>query len=56
MNKFKLTLLLPSGKISTLCETMDEACRCISIINTFCDEMGIPRPEKLIEEVDQIAD
>ncbi|MBQ8624298.1 MAG: hypothetical protein IJ424_08040 [Oscillospiraceae bacterium] len=53
MNKIKLTLLLPSGKISTVCETLDEVCRCISIINTFCDEIGLPRPNKLTEEVSQ---
>lgn len=51
MKKIILTLVVPSGKISTVCETVDEACRCISIINSFCDEMGVPRPEKQLEEV-----
>lgn len=51
MNKIILTLVLPEGKISTMCENVDEACRCISVINSFCDEIGIPRPEKQLEEV-----
>lgn len=52
MGKIKLTLLLTNGEASVICDTEDEVFKCIKIVNTFCDEMGINRPGKLIEEVE----
>lgn len=52
MKKFKLTLFIPNSETSVICDTEEEVFKCIRIINTFCDEAGIVRPDKLIEEVE----
>lgn len=52
MRKIKLTLLLPNSEASVICDNENEVFKCIKIVNTYCDEMGINHPGMLMEEAE----
>lgn len=52
VKRIKLTLFLTNSEVSVICDTEEEVFKCVRIINTFCDEMGINHPGMLMEEAE----